>query len=494
MEVLMLVINTIFNPTTILLITLGTLGGVFIGAMPGLNGPIGVALLLPFTFSLDPAIGLLILGGIYMGSSYGGSISAILLNTPGTAEAACTAMEGYPLAQQGKAKETLYYSILSCVIGGSIGVLTLMFLTPILASYALKFGAPEMFLMAIIGLAVVGSLTAGNIAKGLFSAAFGVSLSFIGLDIMNGTERFTFGISELKGGIQLIPVIVGLFAITEMLVQSSSKFGSIVDVPLKKSSIMHVFKSLIRKPLVFKSSIIGTVIGVLPGAGAAVASFISYGEAKRSSKRKELFGKGNIEGVIASESANNAAVGGSIVPLLALGIPGSATAAILYGALTIHGLIPGPKLFISNPDVAYTFITGMLLTVVVMGFIGVIGVPVFSSILKAKLIYIIPIVITFSFIGAFSIRNSLFDVLLAIVFGILGLIFRKADIPTPPIILGLILGPLAEINLRQSLLMANARDANIVEFIMIRPISIVLIVLLIIILYTSLKGIKSVKD
>lgn len=491
MDAYLVALELIFQPLTILLIFLGTFFGIFIGAMPGLNGPIGVALLLPFTFNLDPAAGLLMLGGIYMGASYGGSISAILLNTPGTAEAACTALEGYPLAQQGRAKEALYYSIVSCVIGGLTGIIIMIIFTPYLASFALKFGSPEMFLIAIAGLAVVGSLTGKNISRGLFAASLGILISMIGPDIMSGVDRFTFGIHSLRNGIPLIPVVIGLFAISEMIVQTGRKRGHLIDVPFKEASVVAISKKLIKKPfLVLKSSLLGTLIGILPGAGGAIASFIAYGEAKRVSKRKDLFGKGNIEGIVAAESSNNAAVGGSMVPLLALGIPGSATAAIIYGALTIHGLIPGPRLFVSNPEIVYTFTLGMVLTVLIMGVLGILGVPIFSRILQVKLIYIIPMVLVFCIFGAYSFRNSLLDVLIAIVFGVLGVIFRQLNVPTAPIVLGIILGPLAEVNLRQSLTIATAKNLSIFEYIFYRPLSIIIFIILMIIIFASIKSIK----
>jgi len=429
------------------------------------------------------------LGGIYMGSNYGGSISAILLNTPGTEVAACTALEGFPLAQQGRAKEALYYSISACFVGGLIGVVVLIFFTPLLAKVALKFGPPEMFLMAMAGLAVVGSLTGKSLSKGIFAAAFGILLSTIGPDIMTGTDRISFGINQLRGGIPLVPSMIGLFAINEMLSQLDNQEGSLIKVPFKEITFKEVFSKLVKSPaLVLKSSILGTLIGILPGTGGAIATFIAYGEAKRTSKNPELFGKGSIEGIIAPESANNAAVGGSLVPLLALGIPGSATAAILYGALTIHGLIPGPRLFLINPNIVYTFMIGMLITVFIMGVIGVYGVPYFSKILKVKLIYIIPTVLSLSLFGAYSIRNNLNDVLLAITFGIIGYTLRKIDIPIAPIILGIILGPLAEENFRQSLSIAKSESGSVLNYFIMRPISVVIFILLILLLYTNFKG------
>lgn len=489
MELYLKALMAVFHPTSFLLIALGTAAGVIFGALPGLSGPIGVALLLPFTFNLDPAAGLLMLGGIYMGSSYGGSITGILLNTPGTTEAAPTTLEGFPLAQQGRAKEALYYSIVACIVGGVVGVLTLLFFTPLLAKIALKFGPPEMFLIAMSGLAVVGSLTGRDVYKGIFAAAFGILVSTVGPDIMTGTSRMTFGLWDLEGGIPLIPALIGLFAISEMLVQTGRKLDSIVNVPFEDMKVMEIVRRLIRKPgLLIRSSFIGTFIGVLPGTGGAVASFVAYAEAKRSSKRPELFSKGNEEGIIAAESANNAAVGGSMVPLLSLGVPGSTTTAVMYGALTIHGLIPGPRLFVQNPDIVYTFMFGMLFTAIIMGVIGIYGVPFFSSIIKIRLPYIIPTVMVLCLFGAYSIRNSLFDIFLAIFFGLVGYLFRRTNIPPAPTVLGIILGPLAEENFRQVLVIAKAQNMNPLLYSFTRPIAVVVFLLLMFLIFASFRG------
>jgi putative tricarboxylic transport membrane protein len=479
----------VFHPTSFLLVAIGTVAGVVFGALPGLSGPIGVALLLPFTFNLNPAAGLLMLGGLYMGSCYGGSITGILLNTPGTPEAAPTTLEGFPLAQQGRAKEALYYSILSCTVGGIIGVLTLLFFTPLLAKIALKFGPPEMFLIAMSGLAVVGSLTGREVYKGIFAAAFGVLISTVGPDIMTGTSRMTFGLWDLEGGIPLIPALIGLFAISEMLVQTGRKIDTIVNVPFENIKAMAVGRLLARKwGLLIRSSFLGTFIGILPGTGGAVSSFVAYAEAKRSSKNAALFGKGNVEGIIAAESSNNAAVGGSLVPLLSLGVPGSTTTAVMYGALTIHGLIPGPRLFVHNPDIVYTFMFGMLLTALIMGLIGIYGVPFFSSIIKIRLAYIIPIVLVLCLFGAYSIRNSLFDVFLAICFGLIGYLFRRTNIPPAPTVLGIILGPLAEENFRQVLVIAQAKGINPLLYSFTRPIAVVIFLLLMFLIFASFRG------
>ena len=415
-----------------------------------------------------------------MGSHYGGAITAILLNTPGHTPAVCTALDGYPMAQQGKGKEALHAAVISSVFGGLIGVLVLIFFTPLLARIALRFGPPEMLFVAIAGLVIAGSLTSENMADGLFAGAFGLLLGSVGADVMSGIPRLTFGVSRLRGGIPLVPLVIGLFVLSEVFAYLSAKQHVIVNAPLQSISLRQTLRTVLRKTkLLFSSSFMGTFIGVLPGAGGAVASFICYAEAKRKSPNPETFGKGNIEGIIATESGNNAAVGGAIVPLLALGIPGSTTTAIMYGAITIHGLIPGPRLFSETPVYAYTFLIGMLLVVFVMGVIGVAGIPLFTKMTIVPLRFVVPAIVVFSVIGAYSIRNSMFDVLLAIVFGMVGFVFKRIRIPTAPIVLGLILGPLIERNLRRSLTIASARGMNIGVFFLQRPITIALIVLLV---------------
>lgn len=320
---------------TLFLTTFGTLLGIALGAAPGLNGPIGVALLLPLTYGLEPADGLLMLGGIYMGSTYGGSISAILLNCPGTGEASCTALDGYPMARQGKPKAALLFSIIASTFGGVVGVLALIFLTPLLARMALKFGPPEMLAVALAGLTIVGSLSGKRLGRAMFAVAFGVLLSLIGPNITGGGFRFIMGVRDLRGGVPLIPVVVGLFAITEMVMLLAPQAQNILALKEERLSLGEAIRDTFRYWRTMSwCTLLGLGIGILPGTGGAVAAFVSYGEAKRTAKNPELFGQGAPEGIIGPESANNAAVGGSLVPLLALGIPGSATAAIIYGALS----------------------------------------------------------------------------------------------------------------------------------------------------------------
>ena len=488
------VLANLFSFNTLLVSFLGALIGVILGAIPGMNGGIGIAVMLPFTYTMGPAQGLLFLGGIYMGSSYGGSISGILINCPGTAESACTALEGYKMTLKGEGKKALYYAIVASGFGGFVGLLVLILFAPALANVAVKFGPAEMLLLAICGLTIVGSLTGKNVLKGLFAACFGLFLAMIGTDDVTGQMRFTFGIKALRGGIDLIPAVIGLFAITEMIKQGmaqlrETKVGEKVE--LKAAKITDTCKEMFTRYLktLLKGTAIGTFIGILPGTGGAIASFLAYGDAKGADKNGE-FGKGCPAGIIAPESANNAAVGGSLVPMLALGIPGSATSAIMFGALTIHGLVPGQSLFTENGDIVYTFLGGMFIATIFMVLIGVFGIPVFSSILKIKMKYIIPSVILFSMIGAYSVNNSMNDVIVALILGLIGVLFSKLEIPNTPIVLGLILGSIIESNYVRTMTIVNATGTNIFAYIFTRPICIAILLLTVYLIWANVRAIR----
>ena len=490
----MTIMANLFSLDTLLISFLGALIGIVLGAIPGMNGGIGIAVMLPFTYTMGPAMGLLFLGGIYMGSSYGGSISGILINCPGTAESACTALEGNLMTRKGEGRKALYYSVGASAFGGLVGLIVLVLFAPVLAKVAVKFGPPEMMLVAICGLTIVGSLTGKNVLKGLFAACFGLFLAMIGTDDVTGQMRFTFGIRALRGGIDLIPAVIGLFAITEMVKQAIGQLRQTKQdekIELKANSFKTVMKEMFTKYLkvLLKSTVVGTFIGILPGTGGAIASFLAYGDAKGSDKEGN-FGKGCPAGIIVPESANNAAVGGSLVPMLALGIPGSATSAIMFGALTIHGLVPGQSLFVEHADVVYTFLGGMFIATIFMLIIGVVGIPVFSSILKIKMKYIIPSVILFSMIGAYSVNNSMNDVFVALVLGLVGVLFSKLEIPNTPIVLGLILGSIIESNYVRTLTIVKATGTNVFAYILTRPICILIILLTAYLIWANVRAIK----
>ncbi|WP_268748307.1 tripartite tricarboxylate transporter permease [Gracilibacillus boraciitolerans] len=369
------------------------------------------------------------------------------------------------------------------------GVLVLIFFTPPLAEFALKFGPAEMFFVSMSGLIIIGALTGNNIYKSLFAALFGLFLGTIGLDTATATERFTFDSVNLRAGIGVVPLVLGLFCFAEMFHNIGKKPNEAIQYKDQMITRMTVMKDIIKhKFLVVKAGFIGTCIGLLPGVGTTLAVFLSYGgEAKRSSKHPETFEKGNTEGIIAAETANNATVGSALVPLLALGVPGSPTTAIIAGALIIHGIILGPDLFVNRPDVAYSFLYGMLFTVVAMTIIGAFGIKYFSYILKINIKFIIPVVLVFALFGAYSIRNSLFDVLIAIVIGILGATFKKIDVPLAPAIIGVVLGPLIETNLVRSMTIADAQQKALWQYLLSTPLSIFLLCMLFILLIAVVK-------
>ena len=482
-----------FAPECLLLNILGVIVGIIFGAFPGLNGVVGVALLMPVTYGMDPVNGIVMLAGLYMGATYGGSISAILLNCPGAAESACTAINGNLMAKAGRGKEALLYSVISSGVGGLAGCLVLLLFTPMLASFALKFGPPEMFLVCLGGLAIVGSLMGSSLAKGFFAVTLGLLFSLVGIDNLSGGYRFTFGSIQLSAGLNLVPVVVGLFAVSEMLsllcqVKEGDIFAGVHDQKVKQREIW--FAVIIREWwLTLKAAVIGIIVGILPGTGGAIASFVAYGEAKRVYGNQPDFagGQGDVRGIIAPEVSNNAAVGASLVPLLALGIPGSSTSALLYGALTVHGIIPGPKLFSEHGVLAYALMFALILSTIGMIVIGGSCSRLFVKVLRIRPATIVPVVLALCMIGSFSARNSLFDVILCILFGAAGLWFKRAEIPLSPILIAMILGQMLEENFRRSLMIAAAKDVSVFHYVFVRPVSIALIAVVGILIFANMK-------
>ncbi|MDP6787694.1 MAG: tripartite tricarboxylate transporter permease [Rhodospirillales bacterium] len=477
LEALLSAVENLLHFELLGLIFLGVTVGMVGGGLPGISSSITIALLLPVAFSLDPLSSLIVLGAIYMAAEYGGSISAILINTPGTPAAVCTALDGYPMAQQGRAKEALHSAILASSVGGFIGVLILIGFTPPLAEVALKFGSPEMFWLAVAGLAIVCNLTADNFVKGVVSTLFGMLIATVGYDLQTGYPRFSYGIPQIESGIKLVPCVIGFFAVSEMLTSVSSGQHLERTVATMSGSFIKVVRFFFSRPvLVLRSSLIGTFVGILPGAGASIASFVSYSEARRFAKNPESFGKGNPEGIIASESANNSMVGGSLVPLLAFGIPGSASAAVLFGALTLHGLVPGPRLFSEHADVIYGFMVAFIPIVIVMLLVGGIAAPWLAAILRVRTAFIVPSVLLLVLIGTYSFQNSMVDVYIAATVGILGFFMVKAGFPLPPAVLGIILGPMAEEGFRRSLRLGEI-EGSVWQMFFGRPICIALILI-----------------
>lgn len=467
--------SSILTITNITLIFLGTFAGIIVGALPGLSTTMGIALCVPFTFGMDPLSGLALLGGIYNGSVYGGSISAILIRTPGTAASCATTFDGYPMTQKGQGVLALNTALISSLIGGIFGVFVLLFIAPPLAAFALSFGPPEYFMIAVLGLTIIITLSEESLLKGLIGGLLGVFVATIGFDPIVGIPRFTFGIVELYDGIPLIPALIGLFS-----------FAQVIRLIGKKDSIDEGFKGslkgtkgnfpswkewkTIRKTL-FRSPIIGTIVGILPGAGADIASIVSYSEAKRNSLTPEQFGTGSIEGLVASEAANNSVVGSSLVPLLTLGVPGNAASAVLLGGLLIHGLFPGPFLFAENPSVVYGFIISLFIANVAMLILGFVGVRVFPLVLKMSTSLLIPVITVLCVTGSYAINNNFTHVVIMLLFGLLGYVLESQKFPLATVILGIILGPMAENGLMQSLVMSRGSWMIFVE----RPLSLTLL-------------------
>lgn len=459
------------SPISFVMIIFAVIWGIAFGSIPGLTGIVGVALLIPFTFVFEPIEGLLLLGGVYVGSTFGGSISAILFNTPGSPEAACTALDGYPMARKGEAGRALGLALAASAIGGLLGTTVLMFAAPPLARAALSFGPPEYFALAILGVTAISSIGSGSTTKALIAGLAGLALATVGLDPITGTERFTFGSATLLSGISFVPAIIGIFAMAEVL-QRYSEGNTEGQVIKNVSTQLPSLSEFMRmKFTLLRSSAIGTAVGALPGVGATTAAFISYSEAVRWSKNPRAFGTGEPEGIAAPESANNSAVGGSMIPLLALGIPGSATTAVMLGGLTIHGIIPGPLMMTENRDLVYSVFIGMFFANILMLVFGLRAARYFARILDLPYTLVGPAIVVLCMTGVFALENNVGNVAIMLVFGAVGFGLRRFGYPIAPLIIGLVMGPIAEKSLRQGLLLT---DYNVIDMVS-RPITAVLL-------------------
>lgn len=472
----------ILQPDVLLMVFAGALGGITLGALPGLTATMGVALLVPFTFGLhmDASMGMLL--GIYCGAMYGGSISAILVRTPGTPAAAATLLDGYPLGQRGEGSRALSMSLAASFGGGLIGCIIMTFLSPQVSTFALKFSTAEYFALAIFGLSIIISISGQSVIKGIMAGLFGLMLCTIGSDPISGFPRFIFGRMDLYEGPPFIPTLIGLFAVSEIFA-GVEKIATTQKIQEKVTQILPSMADLKRcLPTIIKGGTIGSFIGSVPGAGGDIAAFVSYGEAKRSSKTPEKFGTGMIEGVAAAESANNGCTGGAMIPLLSLGVPGDSVTAILLGAFIIHGLQPGPLLYKDNIDIVYQVFAAMLVANVAMFIIGAIGVRFFAKIISVDKTILLPVILVLSLVGSYSMRNSFFDIYLTIGFGVVGYLLQRYGFPLSPILLALILGPMAESNLRRTLVISGGDP----WIIFTKPIAVVLLILAVLSLVISL--------
>ncbi len=433
---------------------LGSLVGYAIGALPGLNPSMTIALVLPFTFTLSPLTSLIFLTSLYGAAEYGGGITSITLNVPGEAGAAPTCFDGYPLAQKGMPAKALGISIISSGVAGFATTIALIFVAVPLANVALSFGAPEYFALATFGLTVVAGLAGKSVVKGLMTVTFGLLITSIGIDPITGTPRYAFTM-ELFEGIPFVAGLVGLFAISEVLMTMEEIWEKDM-LPMKVSGALPTLRETLGTwGAIVRGSVIGFVIGLFPGAGKAVASFIAYSEERRASKHPELFGTGVLEGVAAPEAANNAVVSGALVPLLTLGIPGSAATAIMIGALTIQGLQPGPLLFVQQGPLVYGLFASLLIGNVIMTIIGLAGTQLWTQVVAVPKAIMMPIVLAVCLLAAYAESGELFQAWVAMFFGILGYLLRKFNFPVAPIVLAMVLGPTMEVNFRRALIVSD---------------------------------------
>ena len=440
------------DPVVIGLIVAGTVMGVVIGALPGLSSSMGVALLLPFSLYLEPIPAIALLSALYCAGTFGGSITAILINAPGAPPAVATAFDGYPMATKGEAGRALGIAAVSSVSGGILSVLVLLFAAPLLAQVAYSFGPPEYFALGVFALSMLASISGEAPLKNLIGGCLGLLIATVGIDLTTGVERFTFGVPELYEGIQFIPVLIGLFAVTELLNQAQELGRERIAVAVSTLKLPSLDDFRRVKNTILRSSGIGIFVGVLPAEGSTMAAMIGYNEAKRWSKNPDAFGKGTIEGVAGPEAANNAATGGAMVPTLALGIPGSATAAVILGGLQVQGLRPGPYLFEEQPGLLYGIFFAMLLANVLFLFIGLLGAKVFSRISLIPRTFLWPTVFALCFVGAYGLNQSMVDVWIMIISGLVGFVLKKNGFGPAPIIMGVVLGGLVETSLAQSMI------------------------------------------
>jgi putative tricarboxylic transport membrane protein len=475
------IINGLFQALegwNLLLIIFGTLLGIIFGSMPGLTATMGLALLVPFTFGMEPAAGLIMLAGIYVGAMYADAIPAILINTPGTPAAIATTFDGFPLAQKGKAQEALVTAAFASFIGSIVANIVLATLAEPLAEMSLKFGPPEYFWLGIFGLTIISVLSSESLLKGYLTGLLGLILSAVGMASLSGDVRLTFGFPELQSGISLAGALIGFFCLPEIL---STIIGKGQETytgekirPSKKNLFDTIF-ALIKMPfLLIRSALIGLVVGIAPGAGGNIASMVSYSEATRCDKNPEEFGKGTIKGVAASEAANSAMAPGSLIPLLTLGIPGSPPAAIILGALMLHGMQPGVELFSTYGGITYTFMMGLFVAAFAVLIFGCLGSFLFSRLITIPAKSLAPVILLMTVLGSYAVRNNLLDVWVMLFFGGIGFFLNKLSYHPAPLVLGFILGPYIEEGLVQSTMIGGAKG-GVVFYMISSPISIGLI-------------------
>lgn len=492
MEILQYLLVPFADPLLLALVAVGVFSGIYIGAIPGLSGTMAVSLLVSFTFGWETNSALALMVGVFVGAVYGGSRSAILLNIPGAPAAVATALDGYPMALKGEAGRAMGIVTTQSAIGTLIGIVALAFFAPVVSKLAMKFSSVDYLLLGIMGMMMVGSLGSKSIFRGLVTAALGVLLGTIGMDTMTAVPRFTFGVTYLLPGVNYVVAMIGLFGVAEALVQITTK-----DIEAVKQKIDKILPSfdIIKKylPLTVRSSVVGVLVGALPGAGGDIAALLTYDQAKRTVKNPEVpFGEGAVEGLVAPEAANNAAIGGAFIPMLTLGIPGDAVTAVMIGALTIHGLKPGPNLMTTTPDLFYLIVGCLLIASVALVVFGLTGIKIFTKIVEIPKGILLPVIIILSVVGSYAINNSLFDIFWMLGFGILGYFLKRFDYPVAPAVLGIILTKLLEENYRRGILLKKS-VFGLFSSIFTSPITLILFILIVVMFTTQTETYKKWK-
>lgn len=475
----------VFALPNLFAVVLGTIAGLVVGALPGLTVTTGIAVLIPLTFGLDPLFALGMMAGMYNGGSYGGAIPAILLRVPGTPASVATILDGYEMTKQGKAAYALQVAVVSGVIGSVLSAIALIVFAPGLVKLSLLFGPAEYFWVAVLGLATVASLLGDDFLKGIIATLIGLLIGTVGTDISSGTERFTFGFLEFADGFDIVVLLTALFALPPviLMIEEALKTGMPKELlRLKRQgSVLREWRRFL--PIWMRSSVIGIIIGILPGAGGSMSCYLAYNDAKRSSKHPETFGKGNPEGVAASECGNGADNAASLIPALSLGIPGSGVAAVILGGLLVHGLRPGPQLFSEHPDIVYGFMLQMLLSSLVLAVVGgLTATRIFGQALRLPRVVLAPMILLFVTIGVYAVNNAMFDLYTLFAVGLVAYLLDKLDYPSAPIILGVILGPIAESQLGLALTISGGN----VPALFTSPMSMVMIGLTLFVLATPL--------
>ena len=464
-----------FAPFCLLAVFFGVFFGVIVGALPGLGPVVGITIALPFTYSMPPAQAVALLLGIYCGAIYGGSISAVLINTPGTPSSAATVFDGFPMASRGQAGLALGWCTTASAFGGLFSCVVLIICGPTLARFALHFGPVETFALVTLALTCIATVSRGSTLAGLVSGLIGLFMAVVGSDPISGNIRFSFGFFELSGGIGFIPVVVGIFALSEVFSRAAEYTGqSTATLEYRGMEFPPLSEWKKRLDPLLRASVIGTAVGILPGTGAATACFISYAEVKRSSPRSANMGHGEPDGIIASEASNNAVTGGALVPTLALGLPGDAVTAVMLGTLTLHGITPGVRLMIDNPVTVYSAFMSLGLSNILMVFVGIFVAKIFSRLLRVPEPLLMCGVVVMCLLGSYGVNNSIFDVTVTTLMGVFGFILRRFQIPLAPLVIGIVLGPMLELNLRQGLILTNG---SFTAFFIGHPIAVVLFVI-----------------